>query len=166
MIDKLKTDPLASLHTMPTMDQLLPHSAPMILVDRAISVESESIHCQVDIGDHCLFFNPETQTTPAYVGIEFMAQSVAAWSGYHARLKGEEPPIGFLLGSRRYQTHCDEFKQGQTLDIYAEQLMEDNGMAVFTAKLEYQGKLMAQCQLNVYVPSEQKLKEMKLRNHP
>ncbi|CAH6811766.1 3-hydroxydecanoyl-(acyl-carrier-protein) dehydratase, inferred for ABFAE pathway [Vibrio chagasii] len=149
---------------IPSVDQLLPHDEPMILIDRAISVEALSIHCQVDIGDHNLFFNAESQTVPAYVGIEFMAQSVAAWSGYHALKSGTTPPIGFLLGSRRYKSLCDEFTQGQTLDIYAEQLMEDSGMAVFTARVEHQGELVAQCQLNVYVPTEQKLQEMKTRS--
>ncbi len=85
-----------------------------------ISVErSMQIHCQVDIGDHNLFFNAESQTVPAYVGIEFMAQSVAAWSGYHA-LKScghHSPyrfPAWFIIS---YKSLCDEFTQGQTLDI-------------------------------------------------
>ena len=69
-----------------------------------------------------------------------------------------------LTGSRRYKSLCDQFSQGQTLDIYAEQLMEDSGMAVFTARVEDQGELVAQCQLNVYVPTEQKLQEMKTRS--
>ncbi|MDK9739215.1 hotdog family protein [Vibrio sp. D404a] len=149
---------------MPSIDQLLPHDDPMILIDRAIKVEEQAIHCQVDIGDHHLFYNSESQSMPAYVGIEFMAQSVAAWSGYHALDKGEQPPIGFLLGSRRYTSLCDQFIKGQTLDIYAEQLMEDSGMAVFTARVEHQGEVVAKCQLNVYVPTEQKLQEMKTRS--
>ncbi|MGD8112778.1 hotdog family protein [Vibrio sp. TRT 21S02] len=149
---------------IPSIDQLLPHDKPMILVDRAIDVQADTIHCQVDIGDHNPFFDHQTGTIPAYVGIEFMAQSVAAWSGYHSRQQGQEPPIGFLLGSRRYNANCDVFQQGQTLDIYAQKVMEDNGMAVFSAQLEYQGEPVASCQLNVYVPSEEKLKEMKIRS--
>ncbi|MGF1695618.1 hotdog family protein [Vibrio lamellibrachiae] len=152
------------MSNIPTIEQLLPHEKPMILIDRALSVEAESIHCQVDIDKHNLFFNKEANSVPAYLGIEFMAQSVAAWSGYHATLRNEEPPIGFLLGSRRYVANCDTFSQGQTLDIYAEQVMEDNGMAVFSAYIEHNGLQVAKCQLNVYVPSEQKLQEMKIRN--
>lgn len=150
--------------SFPTIDQLLPHDDPMILVDRVINILSETVHCQVDIGDHHLFFNADAQSMPAYVGIEFMAQSVAAWSGFHAKQKGEAPPVGFLLGSRRYQVECDTFKQGQTLDIHAEKIIEDSGMAVFSARLELNGATIASCQLNVYVPSEQKLEEMKNRN--
>jgi len=149
---------------IPSIDVLLPHDAPMIFIDRAVKVEDESIHCQVTISEQNLFFDKETQSIPAYVGIEFMAQSIAAWSGYHAHQKGKEAPIGFLLGSRRYQAQCDEFSIGQTLDIFAEQLMEDNGMAVFTASIELAGEPLAQCQLNVYVPTQEKLQEMKTRS--
>ncbi|WP_061035650.1 MULTISPECIES: hotdog family protein [Vibrio] len=149
---------------LPPIEQLLPHDKPMILVDRALDVQLDTIHCQVDIGDHNPFFNQESLSVPAYVGIEFMAQSVAAWSGYHALTQGEEPPIGFLLGSRRYVADCDAFMQGQILDVYAEKMMEDNGMAVFSARIEWQENTIATCQLNVYVPSEEKLKEMKIRS--
>ncbi len=150
---------------IPSIDKLLPHDNPMILVDRALEIGQDSIHSQVDIDKHLMFFDQETNTVPAYVGIEFMAQSIAAWSGYQALKKGEQPPIGFLLGSRRYQAECDHFSQGQTLDIFAQQVMEDSGMAVFKAHIEYQGNIVAQCQLNVYVPTEEKLQEMKIRSH-
>ncbi|WP_038173299.1 hotdog family protein [Vibrio pacinii] len=150
--------------SIPSIDQLLPHDEPMILIDRALEVEQDSIHCQVEISGKNPFFNTQTNTLPAYVGIEFMAQSVAAWSGYHALTRGAQPSIGFLLGSRRYNTYCDEFEQGQMLDIYAEKMMEDNGMAVFTARIEHHGETVASCQLNVYVPTEKKLQEMKIRS--
>lgn len=149
---------------LPPIEQLVPHDKPMILIDRAIDVGLETIHCQVTIGTHNPFFNLETQSIPAYVGIEFMAQSVAAWSGYHALIAGQVPPIGFLLGSRRYSVECDAFPLGQQIDIFAEKVMENNGMAVFSARLETQEALIASCQLNVYVPSEEKLKEMKIRS--
>lgn len=57
---------------LPPIEQLLPHDRPMILVDRAIDIQQDTIHCQVDIGEHNPFFNRDTQTVPAYVGIEFM----------------------------------------------------------------------------------------------
>ena len=148
----------------PCIEQLLPHDRPMILIDRALDIQQDTIHCQVDIGPNNPFFNADSQSIPAYVGIEFMAQSVAAWSGYHALQQGQEPPIGFLLGSRRYTAQLDAFSQGQQLAIYAEKMMEDNGMAVFAARIELAKQLVASCQLNVYVPSEEKLQEMKIRS--
>ncbi|MGL4830516.1 MAG: hotdog family protein [Vibrio sp.] len=141
--------------------RLLPHDTPMILIDRIIEVHPTRIHCQTDIGEHNLFFSVESQSIPAYVGIEFMAQSIAAWSGYHALRKGESPPIGFLLGSRRYHAQCDRFQRGQILDIFVEQIMQEGGMAVFSGHIKQADQPLAHCQFNVYLPSEEKLKAMR-----
>ena len=66
---------------IPALIDLLPHETPLALVDELIEVSELSIHCQVTINENNVFFNHETHTIPAWVGIEFMAQSVAGWSG-------------------------------------------------------------------------------------
>ncbi|WP_372881579.1 hotdog family protein [Psychromonas sp.] len=142
------------------ISELLPHKAPMILIDKLVDVDELSVHCQVKIDDSGLFFNKQMSAVPAWVGIEFMAQTVAAWSGYHANTQGETPPIGFLLGSRRYNAECSEFTLGSVLDIYAEQLMENEGMAAFACRIECNEQVLARSQLNVFVPSPEKLKSM------
>ncbi|WP_354622783.1 hotdog family protein [Psychromonas sp. MME2] len=136
---------------------LLPHKMPMILIDNVIDVTALTIHCQVTINEFGLFFDKQLNATPAWVGIEFMAQTVAAWSGYHANQQGEPSPIGFLLGSRRYHSECSEFKLGETLDIYAEQLLENEGMAAFACRIECNSRVLASCQLNAFVPPQDKL---------
>ena len=88
-----------------------------------------------------------------------MAQTVAGWSGYHAANRGEASPVGFLLGCRRYQAECSAFEENQALDIYAEQVMENNGMAVFACRIEHQGNLLASSQLNLFIPSKKKLEQ-------
>lgn len=145
-----------------TIEQLLPHAAPMILIDRMVEVGEKSIHCQVNIDQHLLFFEEHNHSVPAYVGIEFMAQTIAAWSGFHALQKKQPSPIGFLLGCRRYHTNVSHFNQGQQLDIYATQILEDHNMAVFLAEIKHQQKIMATSQLNVYVPKSQQLQSMKM----
>lgn len=142
------------------INELLPHEAPMILIDKVIDVTELSIHSQVKISDSGLFFNKQINAVPAWVGIEYMAQTVAAWSGYHAREQGLTAPIGFLLGSRRYNTECSEFALEMILDIYAEQLMENEGMAAFACTIKCNGKELANSQLNVFVPSQDKLQSM------
>ena len=42
----------------------------------------------------------EDGQVPAWVGIEYMAQAIAAWAGCRARAAGKPPQLGFLLGSR------------------------------------------------------------------
>ncbi|MFH0257559.1 hotdog family protein [Vibrio rumoiensis] len=146
--------------SLPDIKDLVPHAAPMILVDKLISVDEQTIHTQVMIKTDELFFNAEAQSVPGYVGIEYMAQSIAAWSGFQAWQKGQVPSVGFLLGSRRYQSECSEFPLGETLDIHAEQVMENNGMAVFQCRIEIQGQEMANAQLNAFVPSPEQLNAM------
>ena len=58
------------------------------LIDDVLDYQADATELGKNIGDHNLFFNADSQTVPAYVGIEFMAQSVAAWSGYHALKHG------------------------------------------------------------------------------
>lgn len=146
--------------SLPNIADLIPHAAPMILVDKLIAVDQQSIHTQVSIKADELFFNAESQSVPGYVGIEYMAQSIAAWSGFQAKQKGEPPSVGFLLGSRRYHSECSGFPLGETLDIYAEQVMESNGMAVFQCRIETQGETLASAQLNAFVPSPEQLNAM------
>lgn len=149
---------------IPHFHQLLPHDMPMALVDELIEVGETHIHCRVTPSENSLFFDVGARAIPGYVGIEFMAQSIAGWSGYHAWARGESAPIGFLLGCRRYQTDCSAFKESEVLDIHAEQLMVNNGMAVFSCRIEHQGLVLAISQLNVYVPSPEKLDLMLNRN--
>jgi len=143
----------------PHLHQLLPHELPMVLVDELIDVGDKHVHCRVMPSEQCLFFDTDTRSIPSYVGVEMMAQSVAGWSGYHAWKRGESSPVGFLLGCRRYQTECSVFKEHKVLDIYAEQVMENNGMAVFSCRIEHQGTVLANSQLNLFIPSQEKLEQ-------
>ncbi|SMY35347.1 hotdog family protein [Photobacterium andalusiense] len=142
---------------IPPLAQLLPHEAPMILIDELISVDVENVHCQVTIRSDNLFFDKHTHAVAAYVGIELMAQTIASWAGYHAWQQSKPTPMGFLLGCRRYHSEWSQFKQGVVLDIHAERLMQDNNMVVFSCKIVHQQQTIASCQLNAYLPSEEKI---------
>lgn len=144
----------------PDVALLVPHQAPMILIDKLITVDENTIHCQVFITQESQFFEEKTQSIGAWVGIEYMAQTISAWSGYQSFLKNEPSPIGFLLGSRRYNTESDCFHQGDILDIYAEKLMESEGMGAFSCLIKSNESVLASAQLNVFVPNKQQLEDM------
>ena len=79
--------------------ELLPHEAPMIFIDGLISADDEYATAHVTLNkDH---FAAVYGEVPSYVGIELMAQTVAAWAGYHERIAGRDVKVGFLLGARR-----------------------------------------------------------------
>ena len=84
--------------TFPPIEALVPHKPPMLLLDRVLSYSTDYVSCEVEIRVDSPFVRDGV--VPAIVGLEYMAQCVAAFAGLSARHKGEAPRIGFLLGSR------------------------------------------------------------------
>ena len=140
------------MNDLPNLAELIVHEAPMILLDELVDAGPNQVHCRVTIQESGLFFDAQTRVVPGYVGIEFMAQAVAVWAGYHAWKRGEKPPIGFLLGGRNYQCETSAFVEGMELDIHAEQLMKSENMASFRCSIQHNGVVQATCDLNVYEP--------------
>ncbi len=143
-----------------TIERLLPHQAPMILIDDWIEIKDDTVHTCVEIRSDNLFFDSENNTIPAYVGIEFMAQSIAAWSGYHQAVQGRPPRVGFLLGTRRYRSQVSQFHLGEKLDIFAEKVIENDGMSVFSCQIKIAGETIANAQLNAFMPKPEQLEHM------
>src|SRR4051812_24442609 len=109
---------------------LVPHRAPMLLVDRLVEDGPEHVCVEAEIKQGELFVTPEG--APAWVGIELMAQTVASFAGLQARKANEPVRLGFLLGTRRYESTRPFFPVGAKLLIEATQeLVAENGLAVF-----------------------------------
>lgn len=151
---------MTDIKGFPSVASLVPHDDPMILIDNLIDVDETTIHCQVFISERSQFFDQGNKTIAAWVGIEYMAQTISAWSGYQSFLKKEPSPIGFLLGTRRYTAESDLFLDGDVLDVYAEKLMESEGMGAFSCSIKCKNNVLATAQLNVFVPNSEQLEEM------
>lgn len=135
------------------MAELVPHAGALRLLDSAIEGDQESLVAQVQIREDSLFFDGEG--VGAWVGIEYMAQAVAAWAGWRARLTGGEPSIGFLLGSRSFRCHVPRFALGQVLRVQAQrQFQADNGLGQFDCSLSIDGQCVAEAALTVFQPED------------
>ena len=133
--------------------ELLPHAGDMILIDQVLSFDEEQIHTRVTVKPGGLF-NRADGSLPAWVGIELMAQSVAAYAGCRARQKGEAVELGFLLGTRKFECNVDCFPTGAELAIHGlRSLEDDNGMGVFECHLRGDG-FHASARLNVFRPPQ------------
>lgn len=64
----------------------IPHRAPMILIDKIISHQPDVLETEVLITPQSAYFDEHRQAVPNYVGIEYMAQSIAALAGVEAKL--------------------------------------------------------------------------------
>lgn len=133
--------------------QLLPHAGDMILIDQVLAFDDEQIHTRLTVRPDGLFSRPDGGL-PAWVGVELMAQSVAAFAGCHARQRGDEVALGFLLGSRKFECNVDHFPVGTELSIHGiRSLEDDNGMGVFECHINAPG-IHATARLNVFRPPQ------------
>ncbi|MFJ2538840.1 MULTISPECIES: hotdog family protein [unclassified Pseudomonas] len=131
--------------------ELLPHAGDMILIDQIISFDEEQIYTRLTVKPDSLFSLPDG-SLPAWVGIELMAQSVAAFAGCHARLKGNPVELGFLLGTRKFECNVAAFAAGSELTVHGiRSLEDDNGMGVFECHINADG-IHASARLNVFRP--------------
>lgn len=133
-----------------SVPELLPHSGAMILIDDVIGDGEGWIESGVRIGEDSLLYEPG-YGVPAWVGIEYMAQTVAMYSGIQARRAGEEIKIGFLLGTRRYTAMTGYFPLGSYLRIHAREEWQDGQMAVFDCRID-EHACLAKARINVYQP--------------
>lgn len=132
---------------------LLPHAGDMILIDEVVEFDEEQIRTRINVRPGGLF-NRADGSLPAWVGIELMAQSVAAYAGCQAREKGEPVELGFLLGTRKFECNVEYFPAGSELIIHARcSLQDDSGMGVFECHLSGTG-IQASARLNVYRPPQ------------
>ncbi|USD21644.1 hotdog family protein [Microbulbifer variabilis] len=141
-----------------TAEELVPHSGNMSLLDEVVSVDEEQLLAKLRVRDDGIF--SRNGRVPAYVGIEYMAQSIAAFSGYHAKERGKEVRLGFLLGTRKFVSNVESYRCGDELTIEVQRLLQaENGMATFECVIK--GHSIEQsARLNVYQPDnvEQYLK--------
>jgi len=75
-------------------------------------------------------------TVPALLGIEYMAQTIAAFGGIKRRLAGRPLDLGFLLGTRRYVCNVGTFAVGSVLTVSVKRLVEDQGLECLIAILQ------------------------------
>jgi len=137
--------------------EILPHGLPMALLDRTVEVGEEDYEAEVTVRADSLFCDGEK--VGAWVGVEYMAQAIAAFAGAEALRQGKNVKVGFLLGSREYHVSIPYFKVGSVLRIRVKKVIHDPaGLSVVECRLGLLGSAqpLVTSMLTVYeVPSLQ-----------
>jgi predicted hotdog family 3-hydroxylacyl-ACP dehydratase len=142
---------------LPDIQALVPHGGAMSLLDTLLAVDAETLAARVTIGPETMFCTGVE--VGAWVGVEYMAQAVAAHAGHAARLRGEPVRVGFLLGTRRYTCTVPAFAVGSVLDIHVRQALQgDNGLAAFDCRIDDggdsgDGAVLASATITVFQPA-------------
>lgn len=143
----------------------IPHRAPMVLLDKVISYQRDTLVTEVTITTQSPYFDDRLQAVPNYVGIEYMAQSIAALAGVEAKLRNHKIRVGFLLGSRKLTLHAKQYHLGCSYRTHVKRLyQEGSGLAVFDCQIylmpdtgtELEQILVAEANVNVFQPLDTK----------
>jgi predicted hotdog family 3-hydroxylacyl-ACP dehydratase len=129
--------------------ELLYHRPPMIFLDEIIESGPGSLVAGVHIRPGIPFFQ-EDLGVPAWVGLEYMAQAVAAFAGIRARSDNRPPELGMLIGCRHYSSKIAAFTPNTRIKVGVQELVsEENGLGSFDCTLST-SDLIAEGRIAVY----------------
>jgi len=140
-----------------TIEQVLPHDHPMILLDQLVGFSENNASCCCTITGQSLFFDTTLNGVPSYVGLEYMAQSIAAYANANELSQNRAVEIGFLVSSRKYKCEFSVFKRGMVLTINVEKIYKDeSGLSAFDCNIFIKDQQVSSARINVYQPENPK----------
>jgi predicted hotdog family 3-hydroxylacyl-ACP dehydratase len=127
----------------------------MVLIDRITAADTDSFTAQVDIRPSSPFY-VSGHGVPSYVGIEYIAQTVSAYSGWcgQQQAAGAAPRLGFLLGTRKMLLAEPWFALGAVLEVQISKTFDDGEMGVFDGEIRHDGRVMVSATISVYQPTD------------
>ena len=141
---------------IPPITEVVPHRGRALLLDRIETHEAGTTCCVVEI-DASTWLRRADGTVPAWIGIECMAQCIAAHEGCIARDAGRQLGPGFLVRARRVRFHRHELRAGERLAVRARRLRGRPALGAMAYACEIragagpEAPLVAEAQLTVAV---------------
>ena len=133
------------------VERFVPHRGGMLWLTRVLHVDEDGADVEAIVREDHLLADPEADGLPAWVGIEYMAQAIAAGAGLSARDNGETAArMGFLLGCRDLAIAVDSFQVGDRLTIEARRSFGENELGVFACKVQRGDEVVVEGALTVY----------------
>lgn len=156
----LSVSPRNNKNNYLSASQCLPHSEPMVLIDKLIDVDMKKqiVKTSVTINKDKIFFDKDINGVSPLVGIEFMAQTIGCYAFYKAKMS--IPKIGFLLGARLYENSLEKFENCKTYIITAREVYGDSELVSFECLIYNEGedgdesKYIAKATINAFQPKD------------
>jgi len=138
----------------PPIEDILPHRGTMLLLDRVEQWDDESLAARAEV-DQAAWYADADGRMPAWIGIELMAQAIAAHVGLLSMRDGQQSRPGVLLGSRKVQAHVPAFAPGQPLLVTAKELLRSTeGHGAYECAIASGGLPLAEAVIKVYQPAD------------
>jgi predicted hotdog family 3-hydroxylacyl-ACP dehydratase len=125
----------------------------MLLVDRVVAWDAQ--HAVVAATPKADAWYAEDGAMPSWIGVELMAQAIAAHVGLVARSQGKPPKAGVLLGTRQYRATQPRFAAGAELIVRAHLTYRDeSGLGSYDSTITLGDAEVAKASVNVYEPPD------------
>lgn len=135
----------------PPVTELLPHAPPMIVVDDLSNAGDEWVESTTCVRPEHPLFDTYEDGLPGWALIELMAQTIALHAGFLGRQNAQEPRIGYLLGTRRFELQRTVCQAGERIRIHAKREFHDpEGVSAYQCTAFENDDIIATAKLNVY----------------
>lgn len=140
--------------SFPAIEELLLHRDNMQLLKEVLAFSEDAVTCR-SVPEAGAWYAADG-AMPAWIGIELMAQAIAAHVALLSRRDGKRPRPGALLGTRDYRSTRAAFPAGEPLAIRAQQTFRNaDGLASYDcAIVSASGERLAAAALTVYEPED------------
>jgi predicted hotdog family 3-hydroxylacyl-ACP dehydratase len=139
---------------LPPIERLIPHRGIMLLLEGVSAGDDAAIETHATVPATAWYIDEEG-SVPAWIGIELMAQAVAAHVGLRGWLAGTPPKPGVLLGSRAYRASASSVPPGTLLRVSARMSYSDaSGFGVYDCAIRSKSGHLASAALKVYQPAD------------
>ncbi|WP_442808359.1 hotdog family protein [Trinickia soli] len=138
----------------PAVDAVLPHRGTMRLIDQIVACSDDALAALASV-DPGAWYADADGAMPAWIGIELMAQAIAAHVGLIAMRAGGRARPGVLLGASRYEAHVPAFASGTELRIEAKELLKSEaGHGAYECLIAAADRCLAQAVVKVFQPTD------------
>jgi len=117
----------------PPIAELVPHGPPSLLLDQLLHADDQRALASVRITEQSAFYGEGG--VPAVVALEYMSQTIAAFSGIQRRQRGLAVQPGLLVACRLMTLEVDTFLAGDDLRIEARQIGSSEALGQFECEV-------------------------------
>lgn len=135
------------MNPLPSPTDLIHHRGSALFLHRILDLSSTRCLALVRVEPGAWYLNA-AGTAPAWVALEWMAQTASAFSGHRHLQAGRAPRMGFLLGTRTFEALVPAIPMGAELEIEAEAIfLDESGLGAFNCVARHSGDILAHARL-------------------
>ncbi|MFM0316022.1 hotdog family protein [Paraburkholderia nemoris] len=136
------------------IETIIPHRGTMLLIDAVSTFSEEAVSARATVHADAWYADVDG-AMPAWIGIELMAQTIAAHVALLAMRGGGRARPGVLLGSRSYRALQPSFAGGAQLLIHATELLRsEEGHGAYECTIHHGDVCCAEAVIKVFQPRD------------